>query len=125
MILDTCALLFLPSGDPRLSKPARERLASEQTVWYCAISAFEIALKVRDKKLVLPLKPQRWIHAVAERYGLAEMPLDSDLCATAAMLPLIHRDPFDRFIIAAAKRLRVPVVTMDMRFREYGVEVVT
>ena len=125
MILDTCALLFLPSGDPRLSAAARDRLAREQTVHYCAISAFEIALKVRDKKLILPLKPDRWIRAVAERYGLAEVALDSDLCAAAAELPLIHRDPCDRFIIAAAKRLRVPVVTIDSRFGEYGVEVVS
>jgi PIN domain nuclease of toxin-antitoxin system len=57
MILDTCALLFLPSGDPRLSQPTREKLARETTVWFCAISAFEIALKVRDGKLDLPMEP--------------------------------------------------------------------
>jgi hypothetical protein len=48
---------------------------------------------------------------------------DTELCAAAALLPLIHRDACDRFSIAAAKRLRVPVVTIDPRFRKYGVEV--
>lgn len=123
MILDTCALLFLPSGDQRLSESTRDLLAREQTVWYCAISAFEIALKVRKRKLGLPMKPDRWIHSVATRYGLTEIPLDSDLCAAAALLPPIHKDPCDRFIIAAAKRLRAPVITIDKRFRDYGIEI--
>jgi hypothetical protein len=46
MIRDACALLFRPSGDPRLTASARERLTSEPTVYYCAIRAFEIALRV-------------------------------------------------------------------------------
>ncbi|NQU11311.1 type II toxin-antitoxin system VapC family toxin [bacterium] len=124
MILDTCALLFLPSGDRRLTTETRRRLARAPTVWYCAISAFELALKVRDRQLELPLPPGRWVAAVADRYALVEVPLDTGLCAAAAALPLIHRDPCDRFIIAAAKQLRVPVVTIDARFREYGVDVI-
>jgi PIN domain nuclease of toxin-antitoxin system len=82
-------------------------------------------LKVRDNKLDLPLKPERWVQAVAERYGLVEVPLDAQLCVAAVSLPPIHRDPCDRFIIAAAKRLHVPAVTVDARFAEYGIEVVS
>jgi PIN domain nuclease of toxin-antitoxin system len=52
------------------------------------------------------------------------VPLDSGLCAAAALLPLIHRDPCDRFIIAAAKRLHAPIVTIDPKFRDYGVETI-
>ncbi|MST01392.1 MAG: type II toxin-antitoxin system VapC family toxin [Pedosphaera sp.] len=124
MILDTCALLWLPSGDPRLTPQARERLAAERTVSFCAISAFEIALKVRDRKLELPLPPARWVRAMVDHYGLTEIPLDAELCAAAAALPPYHRDPADRFIIAAAQRLRLPVVTVDQRFAAYGVELV-
>lgn len=58
------------------------------------------------------------------RYGLTEFPLDPAVCTAAAELPHHHRDPFDRFIIAAALRLRVPVVTIDPKFSPYGVEVV-
>jgi len=123
MILDTCALLFLASGDARLSRTARDRLAAEPTRWFCAISSFEIALKVRQGKLDLPLAPLQWLREVEGRYGLTEVPLDSALCAAAAELPLHHRDPFDRFIIAAALHLRVPVVTIDEKFSAYGVDV--
>lgn len=124
MILDTCALLFLANGDRRLSSPARERLAREPMRWYCAISSFEIALKHRQGKLTLPLVPLRWLRALEDRYGLTEIPLDAELCAAATQLPYHHRDPCDRFIIAAALHLRTPVVTIDPKFSPYGVEVV-
>jgi PIN domain nuclease of toxin-antitoxin system len=123
MILDTCALLFLASGDRRLSRSARERLASEPIRWFCAISAFELALKHRQGKLGLPFAPLRWLRRLEERYGLTELAIDSSLCTAAADLPHHHRDPFDRFIIAAALRLRVPVVTIDPKFAPYGVEI--
>lgn len=124
MILDTCALLFLATGDARLSRSARDRLSRESVRWFCAISTFEIALKHRDGKLGLPMPPLEWIRALATRYDLTELALDSALSAAAAALPRHHRDPFDRFIIAAALELRVPVVTVDPKFEPYGVNVV-
>jgi PIN domain nuclease of toxin-antitoxin system len=123
MILDTCALLFLASGDARLSRPVRDRLAVEPTRWFCAISSFEIAIKHQQGKLELPLAPLQWIRELEVRYGLTELPIDSALCVAASELPHHHRDPFDRFIIAAALRFRVPVVTIDEKFAAYGVEV--
>jgi PIN domain nuclease of toxin-antitoxin system len=124
MILDTCALLFLASGDRRLSRSARERLAKQQVRWFCAISGFEIALKHQQRKLELPLAPLQWLRELEDRYALSEVPLDSELCAAAAGLPRHHNDPCDRFIIAAALRLRVPVLTIDPKFPPYGVETV-
>ena len=124
MILDTCALLFLANGDRRLSRSARERLGREPARWFCAISSFEIGLKYQQGKLELPLAPLRRLRELEDRYGLTEVPLDSALCTAATELPHHHRDPFDRFIIAAALRLRVPVVTIDPKFSPYGVEVV-
>lgn len=125
MILDTCALLFLPTDDPRLSSATRSRLQLEREVWFCSVSAFEIAMKWRDSRLELPLPPEVWIRRVVERYQLTEVPLDLELCTNAALLPPHHRDPADRFIIAAAKRLQVPVVTVDRKFESYGVEVIS
>ena len=87
-------------------------------------SAFELALKLRDGKLSLPQPATIWLTEIAARYALTEVALDSALCAAAATLPPYHRDPCDRFIIAAAQRLAVPVVTVDTRFAEYGVPVI-
>ena len=121
MILDTCALLFLVNGDRRLSAATRARLGREPVRWFCAISTFEIALKQTQGKLPLPQPALRCMRATAEQYALTEVTLDSALCAAAANLPEHHRDPADRFIIAAALRLGVPVVTIDRQFAAYGV----
>jgi PIN domain nuclease of toxin-antitoxin system len=124
MILDTCALLFLANGDPRLTSDTRRRLGALPVRWFCAISTFEVALKQASGKLALPLPAHLWMGDLAARYELREVVLDSALCAEAALLPRHHRDPCDRFIIAAARRLAVPVVTVDPKFAAYGVVVV-
>ena len=123
MILDTCALLFLASGDRRLSKNARQRLSTAPLRRFCAISSFEIALKWQQGKLELPVPPSVWIRDRVSRYGLTEIPLDSAVCVAAATLPPHHRDPFDRFSIACALQLCAPVVTVDPKFIPYGIEV--
>jgi PIN domain nuclease of toxin-antitoxin system len=74
--------------------------------------------------LQLPFKPLRGLRALEGRYALTEIPLDSALCVAAADLPHHHRHRFDRFIIAAALRLRMPVVTIDPKFAPYGVETI-
>jgi PIN domain nuclease of toxin-antitoxin system len=125
MILDTCALLFLASGDPRLSGTTRTLLGKQTHRWFCAISGFELALKYQQGKLSLPLPPADWLAELAARYVISELPLDAALCIAAAELPNHHRDPCDRFIIAAAMRLQVPVVTIDPKFADYGVQVVS
>lgn len=124
MILDTCALIFLASGDRRLSRAARERLSGAPIRWFCAISSYEIALKHQQAKLGLPVTPPKWIAEMAQRYVLTELPVDSALCFAAASLPAHHRDPFDRFIIAGAMRLKCAVVTVDPMFSAYGVEII-
>lgn len=123
MMLDTCALLFLASGDRRLSKRVRQQLSVAPLRRFCAISSFELVLKWQQGKLELPMPPLEWIREMVRRYVLTEIPIDSALCVAAAELPPHHRDPFDRFIIAAALQLRAPVVTVDPKFVPYGVEV--
>ena len=124
MMLDTCAVLFLTSGDERLSRTVRQRLSSAPARWFCAISSYEIALKYQKAKLKLPAPPARWVEQMALRYLLSEVPVDTALCCAAAALPAHHRDPFDRCIIASAQRLGCAVVTVDPIFSAYGVEVV-
>jgi PIN domain nuclease of toxin-antitoxin system len=124
MILDTCALLWLAAGSEELSVSARKKIDAATAVYVSAISAFEIGLKHRSGKLILPVQPKEWFRREVEHHGLAVLPLDWEVCVTATELPLIHNDPCDRFIIAAARIHQMPVVTADARFREYGVEVI-
>jgi PIN domain nuclease of toxin-antitoxin system len=125
LILDTCALLWLAMGDPALSSAARARIDDATAVHVCAISGFEIGLKYRRGQLGLPLPPVDWLAQVVKHHRLALLPLALTDCVRAAELPPLHRDPADRLIIAAALDRRLPVVTTDGRFAEYGVEIVS
>ena len=124
MILDTCALLWLASGDKKLSRSALKEINEASAVYVSAISGFEIAIKVARGKLKLPSPPQEWFEKIVEHHGLAVLPLELNVCITAAQLPPIHDDPCDRFIIAAAKLHDMTVVTADERFEKYGVTVI-
>ena len=76
MILDTCALLWLASGDKKLSRAALREINAAAAVYVSAISGFEIAIKAAPGKLKLPHPPQEWFEKVVEHHGLAVLPLD-------------------------------------------------
>ena len=124
MILDTCALLWLASGDKKLSRAALKEINAAPVVYVSAISGFEIAIKVARGKLKLPHPPQAWFEKIVEHHGLTVLPLELNVCITAAQLPPIHSDPCDRFIIAAAKLHELTVVTSGEQFEKYGLTVI-
>ena len=121
MILDTCALLWLAEGGQRFSRRTFQAVQSSSELRVSAISAFEVALKVHTGQLKLPAPVAEWFDTVVANHGLIVLDLNRATCIRAAGLPMIHRDPCDRFIIAAAKNLDCEVVTSDERFTEYGV----
>ena len=88
-----------------------------------AISALQISLKWLPRKLELPNPVREWCSGVAAQHQLDVLSVDEIAAFRAAELPPIHRDPADRFIIATAQRYRPFFVTTDVRFSEYGVEV--
>lgn len=125
LLLDTCALLWLASGDVKLTQNARDLIDDAGVVFVSVISGFEIALKVRRGKLVLPAEPDEWLSTIVNHHGLEMTPLHINDAMKAALLPDIHRDPCDRFILAQAMRLDVVVVTADHVFSAYGVRTIS
>ena len=125
MILDTCALLWLATGGGRLSRRTLKEIQESPAIYVSAISGFEIALKVANGKLKLPIPIQKWFTEIIVQHSLTLLPLDLELCIAAAHLPGIHQDPADRFIIAAAKLHDLTVVTGDEQFEKYGVTVLS
>lgn len=124
MLLDTCALLWLAQGSDQLSREARERIDSAPGVHVSAITGFEIGVKSRAGKLGLPAVVSEWLKVVLEHHDIEVVPLDLQICVAATELPLVHRDPCDRLIVATARTYGWPVVTADPRFSSYGVEVI-
>jgi len=123
MLLDTCALLWLAQGGGGLSSKVLREQADAPFVYVSAISGFEIGIKYKKGKLVLPVLPSEWFNAIVVHHDLQVLSLDLDICIRSALLPPIHHDPCDRMIIATALKHRLAVVTTDPNFKAYGVKV--
>ena len=124
MILDTCALLWLAQGGGALSETALHRIDTAPVVYVSAISGFEIGIKVQKGKLHLPVSPADWFTAILLHHHLDVLVLNLDVCLRSTTLPLLHADPCHRLIIASAQVYRLPVVTADPLFAQYGIEVI-
>ncbi len=111
VLLDTCALLALARGDLPAAAAAALRTAPEALV--SSVSAWEVAIKVAAGKLRLPAPPADWFLGLIDRYRLRELPLEARVACAAAALPPLHRDPFDRVLVALAHAHALTVLTSD------------
>jgi len=117
VVLDTCALLALAAGNLSAGAVSEIRRADQASV--SSVTAWEIAINVAAGKLQLNGPPERWFADLLEHYLLREAHLDAELACAAAALPKIHRDPFDRAIVALAHATDAIVITSDERIRQY------
>lgn len=124
MILDTCALLWLAEGGKRLTPEAKRRIAAAPILSVSSITGFEIGMKWRAGKLVLPAMPEEWFREILRHHDIQVAQIGLEIAVAAAQLPFIHRDPCDRLIIATARHRNCPVVTADPHFAQYGIEIV-
>lgn len=122
MILDTCALLWLASGAPQLNAEIRGLIEAAPDVGVSSISAFEIGQKYQKGKLRLPTRPSEWFETIIHHHQLSVVEPSAEICLRATELPEIHKDPFDRLIIATALTSARPVVTSDPIFKQYGIK---
>lgn len=121
-LLDTHVVLWSVVEPSRISRLTRIRLAN-RTIWVSDVSAIEIAIKMNTNKLVLP-KAFAEDFVGAFRYAIADLEAESavltlDDISRLRRLPLLHRDPFDRLIIAQAMARGLTVVTADETFGLY------
>jgi PIN domain nuclease of toxin-antitoxin system len=84
------------------------------------VSPWEVAIKAAGGKLQLMQPPVQWFLGLAEQYDLREVPLDAGIACAAAALPRLHRDPFDRVIVALAQAHGLIVLTSDENIRKYA-----
>ncbi|HQR42115.1 MAG TPA: type II toxin-antitoxin system VapC family toxin, partial [Gemmatales bacterium] len=84
-----------------------------------AISCWELAKLVECNRLKLTVDAANWIASGLEP-AITSIPLTSDIAVESTQLPGdFHKDPADRFIVATARLLKCPLVTMDQKIREY------
>ena len=124
LLLDTCTFIWLIADAPELSKKAHAAIFdSGNTVYLSAISGWEIGRKYAQGHLQLPARPESLIPEVRHNSGILSLPLAEEDAISAEKLPLLHRDPFDRMIIAQALMQGMVVVTPDPAFGGYPVRV--
>jgi PIN domain nuclease of toxin-antitoxin system len=119
LLLDTCALIWLVSGDPALSENAREKIDSSNAVFVSAATVWEIGIKVSRGKLTLPEPLEIWIASAMRQHRLVELPLDFRSAIRATELPEIHADPADRFLIGAAMIHNLALATPNRLIQKY------
>ncbi len=119
LLLDTCALLALAGQTGKLSCQAARVLTAPERVCASPISAWEIAIKSKAGKLLLACPPEEWFRRALDIYQIEEIPLATRILCAAAELPAIHRDPFDRVLVATAIAHDLTLLTADRDIPSY------
>jgi PIN domain nuclease of toxin-antitoxin system len=124
-LLDTNAFIWSESDDPRLSRVARSFLEDESNdLLLSAVSVWEIAIKFARGRLPLPEEPAAYVNRRTHLLRAEPLPIEFPHALEAGSLPRHHNDPFDRLLIAQALVERLPVLTSDPHFAQYGVDVI-
>lgn len=119
VLLDTHVLLWTLDAPERLPRQIVAQLESpETTVYFSAASIWEIAIKASLGKADFPYTPEV-IAQVARDTGFVELSVRAEHGAMVARLPLHHRDPFDRLLIAQAQLLPARLITADATLVPY------
>jgi PIN domain nuclease of toxin-antitoxin system len=120
LLLDTCTFLWIVGGAPELSARARQAFADPANdVYLSAASAWEIAVKHRLGRLPLPETPDRFVPRTRDAHGIDRLDIDEAAALHVARLPDLHRDPFDRILVAQALLGGLVLVTPDEALRQY------
>lgn len=121
-LLDTHTLLWFISEDQKLSDRARRLiLDSNSEIFLSIASLWEIAIKVNIGKLALDKPFNQLFPDELDSRGIEILDITIDSLVHLATLPLHHRDPFDRLIIAQALVESLPIIGADGTFDTYGV----
>ncbi len=121
LLLDTHALLWWWTDDPRLLGAARDAIANpENEIWVSAASAWEIATKDRLGKLELLPNLTLRFNDLIEQSRFRLLAIDASHALLAGSLRQDHRDPFDRMLAAQAQIENLHLVTTDRAFETFG-----
>jgi PIN domain nuclease of toxin-antitoxin system len=123
-ILDTHAFLWALAGDARMSRHARDVFAGSTVLFLSLASVWEILIKVQSGKLNLPQPAGPYVLSRLADNRIKTLPISIDHLLAFERLPMHHRDPFDRMLIAQSMEEDWPIITADLKFKQYPVQVI-
>jgi PIN domain nuclease of toxin-antitoxin system len=125
VLLDAHVFIWWVLDMPKLSDPCRGILADGQNeVLLSVASSYEIAYKAGRGRLTLPDAPDIYIRSRLAANSFASLPVELSHALRAGTLPDIHRDPFDRMLVAQAQIEGLPILTADPAISRYDVETI-
>lgn len=116
-LLDSHVLVWLDKGDARLPASALSALDLAEEIYLSAATAWELGIKMAIGRLELASS----IPEMMQQYRMKELPVTIRDGEFAARLPLHHRDPFDRILVAQAMLEGLVLVSADEKLPQYGV----
>lgn len=121
-LIDTHVFLWFIAGDTRLSKKVRQAIEDEANeVFLSVASVWEIAIKTSVGKLTLAKPFAELIPEQIADNEIDVLPIHFDELKIVSALPLYHRDPFDRLLLAQTITHGVPIASDDANFVQYGI----
>ncbi len=121
LLMDTQCWLWWFAQPERLNEEAIAHIADEANeLWFSVASVWEIGIKVAIGKLPLPEPIDSYISSRMMQLGAQSLLISATHALQAAALPLHHRDPFDRMLIAQSQLEDMTLVSADAMFRQYS-----
>ena len=120
LLLDTHIFLWVITGDARVSAAQRDAIRSpDSEVYLSVVSLWEVIIKYQLGKLSLPQSPDVYVPTQRVAHRIMSLAVDEESVARVALLPPLHRDPFDRLLIGQALHHDLTFVTVDAAIRAY------
>ncbi len=124
-LLDTHTFLWWNLDDPQISPTARDFIGQgANEVFLSAASAWEIAIKCARGRLVLPEAPDKYVANRMSLHRFLPLPAQVSHALHVFNLPDLHRDPFDRLLVAQSQLEALPIITGDLEIACYEVDVI-
>jgi PIN domain nuclease of toxin-antitoxin system len=120
ILLDTHIFLWAITDDPRLPRHARTQYASSANNLFLSVaSLWEIVLKVQLGKLVLPSPLPEYLLSQLAENEIRLLDIRAAHVFGLLDIPPLHRDPFDRLLLAQSRAEKMPILTTDEQLRQY------
>ena len=121
ILVDTHVLIWWLNDTKRLGRNASAMLSDPaNALWMSAVSIWEISIKTALGLLDFQLTPERGVELLLEQ-GFRSLPIGFDHALAVRHLPLHHKDPFDRMLVAQAQCERLTLLSADPKIRAYDV----
>ena len=120
IVLDTHIWIWLINGNmQKIPESWLRQIEAAKHVGISPVSCYEVSLAVKKGRLILPSTPQEWFRQSLDSVGIELFPLTASITDQAVNLSPIHKDPFDRMIIATALNYDAKLASVDRLFSRY------